>query len=36
MHVDIRDRSLIQPANTTTLAIADCDIHHSPALGMKG
>ena len=40
MTVDIRTRSLTSPGPSpeaaSLLAIADCDIHHSPKLGMKG
>ena len=36
MNVVVQDRTLITPAGQTKLAIADCDIHHSPAAGMKG
>ncbi len=36
MNVDIRDRSATRATAANRLAIADCDIHHSPAAGMKG
>jgi predicted TIM-barrel fold metal-dependent hydrolase len=36
MNVDLRTRQLPAAANTSRLAIADCDIHHSPRDGMKG
>ncbi len=36
MTIDVRDRTIVQPATASRLAIADCDIHQSPKLGMKG
>ena len=36
MTIDVRDRPIMQSATTSRLAIADCDIHQSPKLGMKG
>lgn len=36
MTVDISDRPSARTAAASRLAIADCDIHHSPANGMKG
>ena len=35
MNVDVRDRTL-QSIGASKLAIADCDIHQSPKLGIKG
>jgi predicted TIM-barrel fold metal-dependent hydrolase len=36
MTVDIRDRNAAPASAAGRLAIADCDIHHSPKLGMRG
>jgi predicted TIM-barrel fold metal-dependent hydrolase len=36
MNANIGERVEIQPAGISKLAIADCDIHQSPKLGMKG
>jgi predicted TIM-barrel fold metal-dependent hydrolase len=36
MTVDVRDRVTMQQPSASRLAIADCDIHHSPKLGMRG
>ena len=36
MTVDVRDLPATGAATASRLAIADCDIHHSPAQGMKG
>jgi len=40
MNIDVRDLTLARsgaaPVNASRLAIADCDIHQSPKLGMKG
>lgn len=36
MTVDVRDRTQVPEPAASRLTIADCDVHHSPKLGMRG